>query len=475
MPKNHNDRPVLECQLERKQWRDRVIGQIKEADAPKVIAIHGTWGTGKTSMLAQMYVELGGTQPFVDKSTIGNKNLQPVWFEAWQYQNESNILAALLKEIRDQLVFRYKLANKLDEIATVGITSLLQSIDLTIEGFGAKFGFKGFAKNVSDNVKEYQKERIAEPLNSAMMKKMLKDAIDKLLKIDLKNPFNPRSNQRKAVIFIDDLDRCEPEVAFRILESLKIYLDLENCIFVLGMDIHAVDLMLKRRYEKQLKGDENFNDQNNISRLYLEKICQDVYHLPIVSPESRVNYLKGLLYKIEPDKSEIINKIEKLAMEFNFLPPFPRSIKILSNMILSHLDKKEITDYLAEERDEKENENGREKYFLIISYLYAFHYEVYHLIYNYPDFYNSAFLEYCERPFEYKNTFGEHPILTSLIIPRKGDSLKETSPGMDERSSKNELLQSVYPHANLRQVLWIRDLIVDSKSIPENTLEKLKL
>ena len=37
------------------------------------------------------------------------------------------------------------------------------------------------------------------------------------------------------VVFIDDLDRCNPEKALEILESVKSFLDVEGIIYVLGL------------------------------------------------------------------------------------------------------------------------------------------------------------------------------------------------------------------------------------------------
>lgn len=95
--KTHNDNPSNICQLDRQQWSKRIVDQIKNFDPPKVVGIHGTWGMGKTSLLLQMYHQLGGTyfleNPKQDAKKVAT--VKTVWFEAWQYQNEENILAAL--------------------------------------------------------------------------------------------------------------------------------------------------------------------------------------------------------------------------------------------------------------------------------------------------------------------------------------------------------------------------------------------
>ena len=41
-------------------------------------------------------------------------------------------------------------------------------------------------------------------------------------------------HQKRVVIFVDDLDRLQPQKAVEVLEVLKVFLDCENCVFVLG-------------------------------------------------------------------------------------------------------------------------------------------------------------------------------------------------------------------------------------------------
>ncbi len=484
MAYNHNDQPTLHCQLERASWKNQLIAQIESAKPPKVLAIHGTWGSGKTSMLAQIYLHFGGDperfQDFEqnDKNDKAkgkqNKDFHPIWFEAWQYQHEENILAALLNEIREQLSPMQKVWNASKKKTKAALLATLQSIDLTMEQFGMTFGLKAFTKNFRAERQKIRQKRLEGPSHAKHLKEMLSEAIRQLLKIKSR-----RAKSQKALIIIDDLDRCEPETAFRILEAIKIYLDLPNCIFLLGMDVKAMDQILVKHYAKLLSENENNEQLKNLSRLYLEKICQDVLHLPLPGSQTRVAFFLSLLRQnntATSEEKEIFTKIESILSgeaenAHSLLPPFPRSIKMYANILLLHLEKEEILTYLKEHQD-KTRATQR---LLIITYLYTFHYELYQLCYSYPDFYNGHFFSHCKDPKKHEETHGKHPVFSALILPEQPTDLGEAMGGKQSQEVRNRLLTNAYPHANLRQVLWIRALVVNTGRFIEGEIEKLKL
>ena len=57
------------------------------------------------------------------------------------------------------------------------------------------------------------------------------------------------------VTFIDDLDRCLPEATLEILEVLKLYLNFQQLIFVVGLDRSVVDQIVRHNYVERLAGD----------------------------------------------------------------------------------------------------------------------------------------------------------------------------------------------------------------------------
>jgi predicted KAP-like P-loop ATPase len=69
------------------------------------------------------------------------------------------------------------------------------------------------------------------------------------------------------VVFIDDLDRCMPQIALLVLEALKLYLNLPKLVFVVGVDRSVVIKLVSEHYNELGLKDEK-------SRDYLAKMFQ---------------------------------------------------------------------------------------------------------------------------------------------------------------------------------------------------------
>lgn len=164
-------------------------------------------------------VGVGGPEPGKFKEIA-----RVVWFEAWRYQTERAPVVALLHEMRSQLEWHLKFAARTKKVAAVAVRDALLSLeDLTkadrVPGLQDREGGRAV-----------EREHLAARLPSHTMREQLTQAIDGLLSPGL----HARREGRRVVVIIDDLDRCDPEAAYRLLEGLKIYLTLPNCVFVIG-------------------------------------------------------------------------------------------------------------------------------------------------------------------------------------------------------------------------------------------------
>jgi hypothetical protein len=96
---------------------------------------------------------------------------------------------------------------------------------------------------------------------------------------------------RKLVIFIDDLDRCEPPKSADVIEAINIFLDSEGCVFVIGMDSRAIVASIETKYAEMFKRvQSDAPDQPTLGRYFLEKIIQLPFAIPPI-PEHYVSRL----------------------------------------------------------------------------------------------------------------------------------------------------------------------------------------
>jgi hypothetical protein len=375
----HNDEPTLLDQLERLDLVRRVGDDVATCDPPHVFGIHGDWGAGKTSFLHQLQAYMTGQCPQQPKDRLvkardanpdfkarpSTDHVTVVWFEAWRYQNEQAPIVALLQEIRSQLPWHSKaLAEgmKLGEVAVSA--SLLLFDDIT-----KKIGVQSIAK-VREAGEKWEQDHLATQLPAHLIRQHLEHALSQLLgdKPKKKGNLLPR-----LVVIVDDLDRCDAEAAYKLLEGIKIYLNLPNCVFVLGMNQRIIEGAIAKHLPQG--GSDALRMLR--AREYLEKICHSIEHLPVVQDPGTLleNYLDDL-----PGSAEICGVVRA----FPCLPSNPRKIKSYANLLRRYVPSRLVGKLTVAQTAKRNTELA-----VIISCLYQFHPGLYRILEAHPQFYEQ--------------------------------------------------------------------------------------
>lgn len=259
---------------------------IRECQTPMSIAIQGDWGTGKTSTLNLLKKNLEA-----DKDTNG---IKCVFFNTWQY-SQFNMEDSLYVSFVHNLV---KQCGGNDEILR------------TVAGFGKLAFFKAidwkFGTNASEILDGFEKAK--------------KDQMESVSKLQEDFAELVKKTGKRLVIFIDDLDRLNPEVAVELLEIIKLFVNVENSIFVLAIDYEVVVKGVRKKYG------ENLSEEK--CRNFFDKIIQ----LPFKMPVERYN-LTELVRKAVQEQTHMTDEGVNIVAEFisDVMGTNPRTFKRLVN------------------------------------------------------------------------------------------------------------------------------------------------
>lgn len=303
MKTGYTDRPILnlnEDLLGVKKYIDGLIDYITICSTPMTIAIQGDWGTGKTSIMNMI------------RDGIEDKCLYS-WFNTWefsQFNMSDELVISLLKSMVDSLNIKEE-NNNLNKSLKILANSLksgtLMAIDMAAGGRVADTAEKVIDGFTNKDQTDY--------FNSI-----------KVLKEQFQNHINyalEKSGKDRVIMFVDDLDRLNPEKAIELLEVLKNFLDCENCVFILAIDYKVVYKGIKLKYNNVL-------DENK-GKAFFEKIIQLPFKVPVVE-YNLYNYVKHSLQEI--GYSDDINVNLCVELISNSIGKNPRAIKRLLNSAL---------------------------------------------------------------------------------------------------------------------------------------------
>jgi len=265
-----------------------------QTETPLAIGINGAWGSGKTSLLLRVKNMLDkpkgldgkSAHRFAEGEEQDFRACRTVWFDAWKYNDDKELLVALVRVIllamgRDGLI------NKLKKWIEDPTQPSYDVLGMFLGAFQASFGGLGAEFKFQLDPKKYETPSKFEEHTAFF--DYFSEAFERLLAVWVHGKGNYAEideSKGALVIFIDDLDRCLPDKTVQVLEALKLFFDKRGCVFVLGADTRIVQAAVETHYK-------NAGITGESARDYLEKVIQLRFDLPLILDDAMANYLRS--------------------------------------------------------------------------------------------------------------------------------------------------------------------------------------
>lgn len=268
----------------------RLISLLDEIEPPFSICVDAPWGDGKTIFVKSAQMVLESRNPNLDTGVMEHtlsdvidensmkteiSEFLPVYFNAWKNDMLDNPLGSVIASIAADCNMDWGISSDgaLQRAAAL--------IDLIGGLLGCNLNTSIFLEGLSGSrlIEEYQKRRELENEISDFINSILAEKAEKL------------------VLFIDELDRCKPEYAIRLLSDIKCLFENERVIVVYSADLEQLANAL-----------EGFYGGSFSTQKYLERFYDRRFEM---APVRKKCYLKGstLLQYDEYRFDSIVNEL----------------------------------------------------------------------------------------------------------------------------------------------------------------------
>lgn len=279
---------------------------------PSTIGIFGDWGSGKSSLLKM-----------VEDSYVDNKDVLSIKFNGWLFEGYEDAKSVLMGTILEQIIKN----RTLDEKAKAIAIKLLKRIDwFKIARSTVKYGISFVAAGpvgvglaaMSDipaaigNI-DYEKF-ISEGSEQQSLRMSIQDFHKDFTQLLAETKI------KRLIVFIDDLDRCNPDTVIETLEAIKLFLYVDGTVFIISADERLIEYSVRKRFP------ELSVSKNSVSRDYLEKLIQHPIRIPQLNKseiETYINLLFTFLHldakNAEETRIKVIQEKRKSLYPSNFI------------------------------------------------------------------------------------------------------------------------------------------------------------
>ncbi|MGB0895424.1 MAG: KAP family P-loop NTPase fold protein [Parashewanella sp.] len=266
------------CRANREEYGKFLLSVLTSKKNGFVLNLNGEWGTGKTEFLRRLYVELA------------EQKYPVVYIDAWESDFVHEPLVVICTEILNQLAFVFEKGKK--DGRKRGLLKKLSESEkqlhkglqyaLSAGKFATLFTGDSDYQTTADIVSESRvllaatdKQKDVNQTNLDLIERVttnqnqlvqaMKDIREQITLISelltelygLKTPI---------VFLIDELDRCRPDYAIKMLEIVKHFFDVKGCAFLIATDTNSLEKSIKAIYGSE------FDSPKYLKRFFHQKI-----------------------------------------------------------------------------------------------------------------------------------------------------------------------------------------------------------
>ncbi len=312
--------------LARNKYVWRFCKLLNEIDDSCVLALNAKWGEGKTFFVkqAKMFVESysGALHDYSDREAFINDEIRKYvnkdhyekelksqlcfYYDAWENDDDEDPVISLLYYMAKQENIDLRETHIMDQLLT--ITDQFSAVKI---------------RDVVD--KEKKKGILKQKKNKEEIKGIIGDFLETV----------HIEKGERAVIFIDELDRCKPTYAVKLLERIKHYFNFENLTFVFSVNLSELQHTVKEFYGEGFDGCG-----------YLNRFFDHILDIP--EPDMKY-YLETIEFDYNANYFEIYAKevIRQYGFSIREAEKYVRTLKIA---IGKWVKNKNHTNYLNDEK-----------------------------------------------------------------------------------------------------------------------------
>lgn len=238
--------------LEYGKFTQRLASCLKQFQSKDglVIALNGKWGSGKTSVVNLIKADL-----------VGETNVKIVSFSYWWYKGRAEVITAFLLGLSEAIG---SLSNSEKIVST--ILDFIQPLASIADHLSES--------QISSNVLQVVRNCCLSPIS---LEKKLNE-IKEFLKLQ----------KQRIIIFIDDLDRMNPDDSIEVFKLLKTIGRLPNVTFVIVYDKELANNIICQKYPSEGKN-------------FLEKVIQVSFDMPETTSNALYSAFRSEFFKLYPD------------------------------------------------------------------------------------------------------------------------------------------------------------------------------